>query len=54
MKLYAIIKNNIIADAWMASSYEEAVQENKGATVIEVTEKNSPWKLYSRYEVKNA
>lgn len=54
MKLFAVIIDNIVMDAWMASSYEEAVQENKHATVVEVTENNSPWTLYSKYEVKNA
>jgi hypothetical protein len=42
MKLYAIIKNNIVIDGWMAYSKQEALNDNPGCEAIEVTIKNSP------------
>jgi hypothetical protein len=48
-KLYAIIHNNIVSDAWWAETQEEAEQDNPGATCIEVTVENSPWVVKSEY-----
>lgn len=49
-KLYAIIYNNIVKNAWWASSLEEAQQDNLGAICIEVTVENSPWIAESEYD----
>jgi hypothetical protein len=49
-KLYAVIYNNIIKNAWWAKSQEEAEQDNPGAICIEVTVENSPWIAESEYD----
>ena len=43
-KLFAILDfNNIVLDAWMASSQEEAQADNSDKIVVEVTVENSPF-----------
>ena len=43
MKLFAIIKNNIVVDGWLADSKEEAIEDNPNSKIIEVTLNNGPW-----------
>ena len=50
MKLFAVIKNNIIVEGWFADSYEEAVSDNPDSTIVEVTLENSPWTIGNIYE----
>jgi hypothetical protein len=50
-KLFAILdKDNVVIDAWMASSLEEAQEDNLGKTVIECTLENSPFFINSKRE----
>jgi hypothetical protein len=49
MKLFAILKNNIITDAWLAETIEEASIDNPGFDVIELTEENSPQYINAEY-----
>jgi hypothetical protein len=48
-KLYAVIHNNVIKNAWWAKTQKEAEQDNPGATCVEVTIENSPWVAESEY-----
>jgi hypothetical protein len=50
-KLFAILdKNDIVVDAWMAVSLEEAQEDNPNKTVIECTLENSPFYINSKRE----
>jgi hypothetical protein len=50
-KLFAILdKDNVVIDAWMDSSLEEAQQNNPGKTVIECTLENSPFYFNSKVD----
>jgi hypothetical protein len=49
MKLFAILKNDIITDAWLAETIEEASIDNPGFDVIELTEENSPQYVSTKY-----
>lgn len=42
-KLFAIIKDDIVVDGWLADSLEEAQNDHPDAIVVEVTVENSPW-----------
>ena len=42
-KLYAVVKNNIVCDAWFAETLEEAQADHPTATLIEVTLKTKPF-----------
>jgi hypothetical protein len=53
-KLFAIIRDGIVSDGWLAESIEEAQEDNPGATVIEVTLENSPWEWNRKVEINNA
>lgn len=45
-KLYAIVNGeNVVVDAWVASSLEEAQADNPSKLVVEVTQENSPWHI---------
>ena len=46
-KLFAVIDNNIVVDGWLASSLEEAQQDNPNKTIVEITVENSPVQMYS-------
>ena len=48
-KLYAVIHNNIIKNAWWAKTQQEAEEDNPGAICVEVTIENSPWVAESDY-----
>jgi hypothetical protein len=48
-KMFAVIKNNIVVDAWFAKTQEEAESDNLGATIIEMTLENSPMSIGQRY-----
>jgi hypothetical protein len=53
-KLFAIVRDGIVSDGWLAESIEEAQEDNPGATVIEVTLENSPWEWNRKVEINNA
>ena len=43
IKMFAILNlDNIVVDAWIASSLDEAKKDNKGKKVIEMTLENTP------------
>ena len=48
-KMFAVIKNNVVVDAWFAKTQEEAENDNLGATIIEMTLDNSPMSIGQRY-----
>lgn len=49
MKMFAVLKDNILVDGWIADSLEEAQSDNPIATVIEITIENSPWTMGKDY-----
>jgi len=52
MKLFAIIKDDIVTDGWFAESYEEAVSDNPESTVVEVTLESGTWTIGDKYNKK--
>lgn len=51
--MFAIIQDNIVVDAYMAESLDQAQADNLKYLVIEVTADNSPWFIGSEYIEKN-
>jgi hypothetical protein len=49
MQIYAILKNDIMVDAWCADSIEEAQADNPNAVVIPILVSNSPWHFEKNY-----
>lgn len=50
-KMFAILDNdNIVVDCWIASTLEEAKEDNLGYKVIEVTEKNNLFTFNEKWE----
>lgn len=47
--MFAVIKDNIVCDAWIANSLEEAQKDNPNCLVVQVTIDNSPWFIGSEY-----
>lgn len=45
IKMYAILRDGIMVDGWVADSLEEAKADNPDAEVYEITLENSPWVL---------
>lgn len=49
-KMFAVIKDEIVFGAWMASSLEQAKKDHPDFLVVEVTLENSPWVIGSKYK----
>lgn len=48
--MFAILRDNILVDAWKADTIQEAQLDNPDATVIEVTVENGPWEFGKYYD----
>jgi hypothetical protein len=51
-KLFAVIDEDKIVDAWIAETLEEAQNDNIGKTVIEMTLENSPQVIGEKWQEK--
>ena len=49
IKLYAVIKNNLVVDGWLAYSLEEACNDNPEAGIVELNDYNSPQYINTSY-----
>jgi hypothetical protein len=47
IKCFIIVKNNIVFDFWFANNLEEAIFDNPGCIVEEITK---TWTLYQKYK----
>jgi hypothetical protein len=49
VKLYALIRDGYVYNAWFAKTLEEAQEDNPKDLVVEVTIENSPWAFGEKY-----
>jgi len=49
IKMFAVIRNGIIEDGWLAHSLEEACSDNPGAGIVQLNDDNSPQYINTPY-----